>query len=74
MAKYYIPEDTEIGQRLLELSAIAGSLVNDEISSKKKIIDDLNDIIRSAKGLRSRFTLSFWKEDIDTYKVKEAKE
>ncbi len=70
MAKYYIPRNSEFGQRLLLISATAGYLAGFEIQSKQKIIDDLNDIIRSAKTLRNRLTLQAWKEDTDRYKIK----
>ena len=74
MAKYYIPDSSYLGLRLLQISRIAEDLTNNEISSKKKIIDDLNDIIRSAKGIRNTLTNKVWKEDTDRYKIKEAKE
>lgn len=74
MAKYYIPDSNYLGLRLLQISRIAEDLTNNEISSKKKIIDDLNDIIRSAKGIRNTLTNKVWKEDTDRYKIKEAKE
>lgn len=74
MAKYYIPDSSYLGLRLLQISRIAEELTNNEISSKKKIIDDLNDIIRSAKGIRNTLTNKVWKEDTDRYKIKEGEE
>lgn len=75
MAKYQIPESSDLGQRLLEISGIAGSLILcedcPESFTKTKIIEDLNDIIRTAKGIRNKLTLPVWKDDIDQYKVKE---
>lgn len=51
--KYDIPEESDIGQRLLELSAISGSLIGEQVT-KTYVVEQLNDLIRSAKGLRNK--------------------
>lgn len=75
MAKYQIPESSELGQLLLEVSGIAGSLIYcddcPESFTKTKIIEDLNDIIRTAKAIRNKLTLSVWKDHVEQYKVKD---
>lgn len=76
MAKYEIPKSSDLGQRLLTMSAMAGRLVEHSVKcgdylTKTEIIESLNDIIRTAKGIRNKLTLSVWKDDIEQYKVKE---
>lgn len=71
MAKYFIREESELGQDLLEIVAQAMGLIeNDEPLTKTKILEVVNDIIRSAKGIRSRLTI-FDQYELSNYKVVE---
>lgn len=70
MAKYFIREDTKLGQRLLDLSAIAGTLIENDLDggvTKTRIIEDLNDIIREAKAIRNGIKNGY--TDLNEYKV-----
>lgn len=76
MAKYEIPKSSDLGQRLLTLSLMAGNLIEHSVTygdylTKTEIIEELNDIIRTAKGIRNKLTLPVWKDDIEQYKVKD---
>ena len=53
MAKYYIPEYSELGQDLLELSATPGSLYDTEVT-KSQLIEDLSYLIRNAREIKQR--------------------
>ncbi|MBQ7701920.1 MAG: hypothetical protein IJT54_05900 [Candidatus Methanomethylophilaceae archaeon] len=51
MAKYFIPEQSELGQWLLELSACPGSLYGTTVT-KTKLIEDLSYLISTARYVK----------------------
>ena len=70
MAKYYIEESSDLGQRLLDLSAIAGTLIENDMDggvTKTRIMNDLNDIVQTAKHLRNAIKHGFY--DMTPYKA-----
>lgn len=73
MAKYEIPESSDLGQRLLDIVGIAGGMICcedcPESHTKTELVESLNDIIRTAKAIRNKLTLPVWKDDIEQYKV-----
>lgn len=58
MAKYFIREETELGQDLLEVVGLAMTMIgNDEGLTKTKILEAVNDIMRQAKRIRNKLTI-----------------
>ena len=57
MAKYFIREESELGQDLLDIVGQTMLLIeNDEMINKTYMIETLNEIIRTAKAIRTRLT------------------
>lgn len=69
MARYYIKEESDLGQDLLDIIGQAGLLIeNDEHNlTKTDLIERINEIIRSAKRIRNRLTICDQYE-LDNYK------
>lgn len=69
MAKYYIKEESDLGQDLLDIIGQASLLIeNDEHNlTKTDLIERINEIIRSAKRIRNRLTICDQYE-LDNYK------
>lgn len=58
MAKYFIEQETELGQDLLEIVGQAMTLIeNDEGLTKTKILEAVNDMKRQAKRIITKLTL-----------------
>ena len=51
MTNYFIPESSELGQYILELSGIFGGMLNTPVS-KKEILDNISYSIDSARKVR----------------------
>ena len=69
MARYYISEESDFGQLLLDLSACAGSLCEKEIT-KTELVNEINNLIRNAKRVRNLLTHPCNKGYLDPYQVK----
>lgn len=50
--EYYIPESSELGQYLLDMSAMAGSLYDRRIT-KAELLDELSYLIDSARETKN---------------------
>lgn len=75
MAKYEIPESSQLGQLLLELSGRAGGLIEystynrGEHLTKTEIVEEINEVIRLGKKIRNLMTHPYNKGFMDSYKV-----
>ena len=70
MAKYYIRYESELGQDLLDIiGQVKLLLENDEGTlTKTKLLESVNEIIRSGKRIRNKLTI-LDQYEIDNYKV-----